>query len=273
MGAAVSKDLFAQLREPFPASDIEWRVQQAGAGNKGPWARVLAYVTNRAIMQRLDDVVGPQNWRNEYATGPHGGLLCGLSIRVGDEWITKWDGADNTQVEAVKGGLSGAMKRAAVQWGIGRYLYDLPEGWADIHDKGANYQGPNNQKNTPAFKWDPPDLPAWALPGGSGKPDAPQPKPASQPSQAPRQQTGQKAGQQIQPANHLATPESLNTVREYFGQLGFPDDHAVHLDETNKWLGVMKRPAIEHMQALPEAQVPHLISHLKQRLRTQQASK
>ena len=42
----------------------------------------------------------------------------------------KWDAAENTQVEAVKGGRSGAMKRAAVQWGIGRYLYNLEEGFA-----------------------------------------------------------------------------------------------------------------------------------------------
>ena len=31
------------------------------------------------------------------------------------EWVTEWDGADNSQVEAVEGGLSGATKRAAVQ--------------------------------------------------------------------------------------------------------------------------------------------------------------
>ncbi|WP_263317101.1 Rad52/Rad22 family DNA repair protein, partial [Enterobacter hormaechei] len=62
----------------------------------------------------------------------NGGVECGISIKVEGEWITKWDAAENTQVEAVKGGRSGAMKRAAVQWGIGRYLYNLEEGFAVV---------------------------------------------------------------------------------------------------------------------------------------------
>ena len=39
------------------------------------------------------------------------------------EWIGKSDGADDSNIEAAKGGLSAALKRAAVQWGIARYLY------------------------------------------------------------------------------------------------------------------------------------------------------
>ncbi|EAV6548469.1 recombinase, partial [Salmonella enterica] len=48
-----------QLDEPFAAEDIEWRIQQSGKTRDGKvWAMVLAYVTNRAIMKRLDDVCG-----------------------------------------------------------------------------------------------------------------------------------------------------------------------------------------------------------------------
>jgi hypothetical protein len=162
---------FAKLKEPFAASDIEWRVGRAGKNAKGVWAMCLAYITNRAIMERLDEVAGPERWRNEYREAPAGGVLCGISIRVGDEWVTKWDGAENTDLEAVKGGLSGAMKRAAVQWGIGRYLYDLPEGWATISDDGRYY---GKTKDGDAFHWDPPALPDWALPSGTGKPPAEQ---------------------------------------------------------------------------------------------------
>jgi hypothetical protein len=90
----------------------------SGKNNNGIWAKVLAYVTNRAIMKRLDEVCGKAGWRNEYRDIPNnGGVECGISIKVEGEWITKWDAAENTQVEAVKGGRSGAMKRAAVQWG------------------------------------------------------------------------------------------------------------------------------------------------------------
>ncbi len=155
-----------RLRDPFAPEDIEWRVQQAGEKNGKPWARVLAYVTNRAIQDRLDEVIGPESWQNTFREGPDGGVVCGLSVRISRadgtaEWVTKWDGAENTDVEPVKGGLSNAMKRAAVQWGIGRYLYDLDEGWARIHD-GGRYTA--KTKDGAWFKWDPPELPAWATP-------------------------------------------------------------------------------------------------------------
>lgn len=158
-----------RLDEPFSASDIEWRIQQAGKANNGIWAKVLAYVTNRAIMKRLDDVCGKTGWRNEYRDIPNGGgVECGISIKVDGEWITKWDAAENTQVEAVKGGRSGAMKRAAVQWGIGRYLYDLTEGFASISTErqpGFNYA---KTKELGVFYWAPPQLPVWALPAPVG---------------------------------------------------------------------------------------------------------
>lgn len=154
-----------RLDEPFSANDIEWRIQQAGKASNGIWAKVLAYVTNRAIMKRLDEVCGKSGWRNEYRDIPNGGgVECGISIKVDGEWITKWDAAENTQVEAVKGGRSGAMKRAAVQWGIGRYLYDLTEGFANVsadRQQGFNYA---KTKELGVFYWAPPQLPAWALP-------------------------------------------------------------------------------------------------------------
>ena len=152
------------LKKNFPPEDIEWRVQSSGKNTKGIWAMVLAYITNRAIMERLDDVCGAENWKNEFQPAPNGGTLCGLSIKINDEWITKWDGAENTDIEAVKGGLSGAMKRAGVQWGIGRYLYKLPTGWANIKTNGAHS---GKAKDGTWFKWDPPQLPLWALPPGT----------------------------------------------------------------------------------------------------------
>ncbi len=164
------------LAEPFAANEVEWRVGQAGKKGEEVWAKVLAYITNRAIMERLDEVCGPESWRNEFRYEPSGAILCGISIRVVKpensaerEWVTKWDGAEATDIEAVKGGLSNAMKRAAVQWGIGRYLYDLEEGWAKVHANGAHWQAAKEGKY-PAFKWDPPALPEWALPTGTPEP-------------------------------------------------------------------------------------------------------
>ncbi|WP_457652704.1 Rad52/Rad22 family DNA repair protein [Rhodocaloribacter sp.] len=106
-----------RLRDFFDPSDIGWK--PIALSKKTGKALVAAYVSNRAIMDRLDAVCGPGNWRNEFTAGPKGGLLCGLSIRIvredgSAEWVTKWDGAENTDVEPVKGGLSSSMRRAAV---------------------------------------------------------------------------------------------------------------------------------------------------------------
>ncbi len=157
------------LDEPFATGDIEWRIQQAGKSSNKIWAKVLAYVTNRAIMKRLDEVCGKSGWRNEYRDIPNnGGVECGISIKVDGEWITKWDAAENTQVEAVKGGRSGAMKRAAVQWGIGRYLYNLEEGFAIVSAERAHGFHYAKSKEVGVFYWKPPSLPSWALPAGCG---------------------------------------------------------------------------------------------------------
>jgi len=157
------------LQKPLQPDRVVWRVQQSGFSKQGkPWAMVLAYMDNRAVQERFDEVFGIAGWKNEFKTAPDGGTLCGISVKFGAEWVTKWDGAENTQVEAVKGGLSGSMKRAAVQWGVGRYLYDLPtsfaqtslektDGWNKVFDK-------NSKKN---FWWKNPQLPSWALPQNS----------------------------------------------------------------------------------------------------------
>jgi len=126
--------IMRELAQPFKMTSLEWRVQQAGVKNGKAWARVLAYVTSRDMQQRLDEVVGCFGWRNEFASLPNSvgdGAMCGISIKFDGEWITKWNGAENTQIEAIKGGLSGAEKRAAVEWGIGRYLYDVEAMYAD----------------------------------------------------------------------------------------------------------------------------------------------
>lgn len=160
-------DLALALQEPFPAKDIEWRVAQCGQTSQGKiWVKVLAYVTARAIQDRLDSVVGPLSWRVSFQHLP-AGVIATIAIRetfINGEWIEKQDGAEQTDIEAFKGGMSGALKRAAVQWGIGRYLYNLEEGWGIVceqNDQEAQY---GKTKEGKVFYWKPPALPPWALP-------------------------------------------------------------------------------------------------------------
>jgi hypothetical protein len=61
--------------------------------------------------------------------------LCCLALRFGDEWITKADvGGQSEQPDEgdrMKAAFSDALKRAAVQFAVGRYLYRLPAQWTD----------------------------------------------------------------------------------------------------------------------------------------------
>jgi hypothetical protein len=97
----------------------------------------LAYLDARDVMDRLDSVCGPDGWQCKYS---HVGAItvCDISIWAGEEgtWISKADGAGQSDIEAEKGALSDAFKRAAVRWGIGRYLYHLPSPWVEIEKRG-----------------------------------------------------------------------------------------------------------------------------------------
>ncbi len=162
----------SRLADPFPAEDIEWRVSRAGMGKSGTFCRVLAYITARAIQSRLDEVCGPENWRNEMLTVHElrpgvVAMQVGISIRIGDEWLTKWDVSEPTNIEPAKGGFSQATKRAGCQWSVGRYLYHLDETFAEVSEtggKGWNYAQLPEKHGGGVYYWKPPALPAWALP-------------------------------------------------------------------------------------------------------------
>lgn len=126
----------AKLKAPFAPDRVSWRIGSTnGEKTKG---MALAYLDARDVMERLDEVCGPAGWQCSY---PHanGKTVCAISIKIGDEWISKADGAGDTDVEAEKGALSDAFKRAAVRWGIGRYLYEMPSPWVAIEQRGRSY--------------------------------------------------------------------------------------------------------------------------------------
>ncbi len=165
----------AKLAEPFPQDDIEWRISRAGKGPKGIYCMVFAYITARGVQARFDEVCGPENWRVEQPIvleiNGKSAFACGLSVRVGDEWITKWDVSEPTNIEPAKGGWSGAVKRAACAWGgVGRYLYRLDETFAEVSESSTENSRKWNYARLPekhgggVYYWKTPSLPAWALP-------------------------------------------------------------------------------------------------------------
>lgn len=137
-----ARNMQAALAKPFAPEDLEWRLQNTIEESMRGMA--VPYVTNRAIQNRLDEVCGPENWYNEFkpwhSNGKKDAQLCGIAIYFeGKGFITKWDGAEDSDIEPIKGGLSDSMKRAAYQWGIGRVLYSLDTVWVDIERRGRSY--------------------------------------------------------------------------------------------------------------------------------------
>ena len=120
---------FDALAAPFAPSDVKWRVGATNADKTKGLA--LAYLDARAVMHRLDKVAGQANWQATYSHAA-AKTVCELSLRCGDEWITKANGAGDSDIEGEKGALSDAFKRAAVLWGIGRYLYNLDSPWVAL---------------------------------------------------------------------------------------------------------------------------------------------
>lgn len=143
-------EVYRDLIAPFKGKQVRWRI---GSMTKdGKKAMALAYVDARDVMFRLDQAVGPGNWSDDYKE-VMGRLVCNLILRIDGEWVMKSDGAGDTQVEAEKGGLSDAFKRAGVKFGIARYLYYLPNEWVPVEGEGRYAKLAN-----------PPRLPGWALP-------------------------------------------------------------------------------------------------------------
>lgn len=102
------------FKRPFRESQLKWR--------KGHGNGELVYITARDVMDRLDQVCGVNGWQDEYDY-IGGRMVCKIFVLTNNMWISRCDGADDTNIEGAKGGLSDAFKRAAVKFGIGRYLY------------------------------------------------------------------------------------------------------------------------------------------------------
>lgn len=133
------KEIYEKLKEKFDEESIEFRV--GAMNNDKTMGLALAYVQARAIQNRLDEVVGFENWKVSYRE-IQGGFLCTLSIRKNSssEWIEKEDGSGITDYQSIKGGISNAFKRVASSgFGIGRYLYNARDSWYPIKKQGNGY--------------------------------------------------------------------------------------------------------------------------------------
>ena len=122
----------------------KWKIQTVSKTK--PKAQCVAYIDARDVMDLLDKAVGYENWKDEYLY-INNQWLCGLSIRTENgEWVTRWDTGTSGNFEAEKSAISDSFKRAAVKWGIGRFLYDIKFELVDTNmpGKGAYPVFPHN---------------------------------------------------------------------------------------------------------------------------------
>jgi hypothetical protein len=139
-----AEEIIQQLLAPFPVSAIHFRI--------GPTTRdkasgiPLAYIDARDAMDRLDAVVGCDGWQRRYPWSDGKRLCCEVGIKINGEWVWKSDGGGDTAVEAEKGCFSDAFKRACVNWGIARYLYDMPNAWVPLINDGKKFKDESELK-------------------------------------------------------------------------------------------------------------------------------
>jgi hypothetical protein len=183
------ESLTRALASPFDPSEVKFKPAVV-SGNR---AMALAYVDARVIQDRLDDVLGVAGWQDDYECLPDGSVVCRLRLHLGDTWITKVDvGGPSEQPDGgdrLKAAFSDALKRAAVKFGIGRYLYRLPSQWVDYDPHRRQFA------RTPA-------LPASALPAREVPPKQPPGETPARPAPvpAPRKPAAKSASHPL-PAN------------------------------------------------------------------------
>ena len=146
-----AKDVQEALAAFFDPKDVKFKPQMV----KQNRALAMAYIDARLVMDRLDAAVGVGGWRTEYRELSGHSVECRLSLLIGGQWVTKADvGSPSEQPDEgdrMKAAYSDALKRAAVQFGIGRYLYRLPAQWRDYDPAKKQFAKP-------------PAVPAWAVP-------------------------------------------------------------------------------------------------------------
>lgn len=138
--------IIESLSAPF--ENLKFR-QQAGSN-------YAAYADAREYYERFDRVVGPDNWQTSYETmsmvntqetditpedapknrwgkvdkehkkfSYRDETLSGIKCTISVFGVAKADVGTPSKAEEVKGAFSDSFKRAAVQWGPGRYIYAL----------------------------------------------------------------------------------------------------------------------------------------------------
>ncbi len=142
-------EVWQKLSEPFPPEEVQWRIEALSRDRKK--ALVVPYVDARTVLDRLDRVVGPEGWHDEYQVladaertlkderGERRERLVEVKCRLTVLGTTKEDVGEG---DSLKAAFSDALKRAAVKFGVGRYLYRLEKQWVDYDAEKGRFTPP-----------------------------------------------------------------------------------------------------------------------------------
>jgi len=134
----LTREILKSLSEPFPEEAIGWKAQALYPKDNPTQALAVPYITSRHVMDRLDEVVGPAGWQTDFEFVPG---IKAAKVMLTVFGITKSDigfvaGDDDA---AIKGSVSDGLKRAAVLFGIGRYLYEAKRQWVGWDSKKRQF--------------------------------------------------------------------------------------------------------------------------------------
>lgn len=127
-----TKQILEQLAAPMDS--VRWRVQSQKNGK----AICVPYIDSRDAQRRLDEVMG-LDWQSRHRD-VNGKVYCEIGVKIDGEWVWRSDVGTETKIESAKGEASDSFKRAAVQWGVGRFLYDIdPVVLPTVNVNGRDY--------------------------------------------------------------------------------------------------------------------------------------
>ena len=140
----VEDEVWLRLAEPFPEEEVHWRVETLSRDKRR--ALVVPYIDARAVLDRLDEVVGPENWHDTYELLARDEEAFYVKCRLTVLGVTKEDAGEG---ESLKAAFSDALKRAAVKFGIGRHLYRMEKAWVDYDEKTGRFTPPGGAAQKP----------------------------------------------------------------------------------------------------------------------------
>ncbi|EOO24919.1 hypothetical protein COL26_06365 [Bacillus thuringiensis] len=134
-------NIMESLQAEFPVEQLGWKITNTFESQGRFFAFIAPFVDARAIQDRFDEVFGIDNWQVSYEKWGEKATKCTISVFLNERWISKEDGSEESDYSSVKGGFSNSLKRAAVLWGVGRYLYNVKPSKVELSTRS---NGPNS---------------------------------------------------------------------------------------------------------------------------------